>query len=151
MTANSTTEGREDDLIDEFFAIQDDDLGDPPDWVLDDTIDLGESLIDLQQEHEIRRLQQKLTERTELHKIRKVHSWLLFGLTTLWIVVVWIVVVLQGFRGIPQQWGSIFALSDAVIIAFITSTTASVLGLYGIAAYWLFGNGKKKPIPADKR
>ncbi|KDD42468.1 hypothetical protein L529_0530 [Bordetella bronchiseptica MBORD901] len=64
---------------------------------------------------------------------------------------VWIVVVLQGFRGIPQQWGSIFALSDAVIIAFITSTTASVLGLYGIAAYWLFGNGKKKPIPADKR
>lgn len=39
-----------------------------------------------------------------------------------------------------------FKLSDTVMVAFITSTTATVLGLYGIAAYWLYG---KRPTAGD--
>ena len=42
-----------------------------------------------------------------------------------------------------------FKLNDSVLIAFITSTTATILGLYGIAAYWLFG--KKKSKKHDKK
>lgn len=39
---------------------------------------------------------------------------------------------------------SFFHLSDTIIISIITSTTATVIGLFGIAAYWLFGNGETK-------
>lgn len=92
-------------------------------------------------------LEHQLLERRDLHKLRKRHSSRLFGLTVAWVMVVWLVVLLQGF----EQWFTPlfsgyehlkFKLSNTVAVAFITSTTASVLGLYGIAAYWLFGKPK---------
>ncbi|WP_145005996.1 hypothetical protein [Pseudomonas oryzihabitans] len=93
---------------------------------------------------------QKRRHEEDLHDLRKKHTALLFRLTFIWVAVVWFVVLLQGFgrwflpfflegyRYIP------FKLSDSVLIAFITSTTATVLGLYGVAAYWLFGKQRAK-------
>lgn len=93
-------------------------------------------------------LEHQLKERRQLHKLRKRHSSRLFSLTVAWVCLVWLVVLLQGFG----QWFTPilpwfdyikFHLTDTVAVAFITSTTATVLGLYGIAAYWLFGKPKK--------
>ncbi|MBV4514935.1 hypothetical protein [Pseudomonas kurunegalensis] len=101
-------------------------------------------------------LEQQLKERRQLHKLRKRHSSRLFRLTVAWVSLVWLVVLLQGFG----QWFTPlflgfsyikFHLSDTVAVAFITSTTATVLGLYGIAAYWLFGKPKKDEAETPKK
>lgn len=103
----------------------------------------------------VEELEHQLKERKQLHKLRKKHSSRLFGLTVAWIAVVWLVVLLQGFG----QWFTPlfsgfahikFHLTDTVAVAFITSTTATVLGLYGIAAYWLFGKPKKDEPEPEK-
>ena len=52
-----------------------------------------------------------------------------------WLGSVALLLLLQGLK----VWG--FWLSDKVIIAYITSTTVSVLGLFHIAAKWLFSPG----------
>jgi hypothetical protein len=121
--------------------------------------DPGRSLDDYKYkrlETEIDDLSQQLSERRDLHSIRTKHAWLLFGLTIGWVGVIWLVVLLQGFG----QWFLPFPapaadekylpfnLSNTVIVAFMTSTTATVLGLYGIAAYWLYG--KKPPLKSEK-
>jgi len=49
-----------------------------------------------------------------------------------WLGSVAVLLLMVGFH----MWG--FNLSDKVIIAYITSTTVSVLGLFHIAAKWLF-------------
>lgn len=105
---------------------------------------------------EIDDLSQQLSERRDLHSIRTKHAWLLFGLTVGWVGVIWLVVLLQGFGQWFFPWPApdadekylSFSLSNTVIVAFMTSTTATVLGLYGIAAYWLYG--KKPPLKTDK-
>lgn len=103
-------------------------------------------------EAELNELKRQYEERKDLHGIRTKHAWLLFYLTVAWIVIVWIVILLQGFGQwffptpplTPNQFYLKFKLSDTVTVAFMTSTTATVLGLYGIAAYWMYGNGKLK-------
>ena len=90
--------------------------------------------------------EQQLLEKQQTHEIRKKHLGRLFYLTLCWIVVIWIVVVLQGFGQIPTKTNMFdlkFELSEAILIAFMTTTTTTVLGLYGIAAYWLYGAPKK--------
>lgn len=91
---------------------------------------------------------QKRKEARDLHGMRMSHSWLLLCLALVWVFVILIVVLLQGFG----QWFTPlfkdyehipFELSDTIIVAFITSTTATVLGLYGISAYWLYGQPKQ--------
>jgi len=88
----------------------------------------------------------------EIHELRKQHASRLFGLTVCWIVVLWGVLMLQGFGKWPLAFcnyvGMAFSLSNTVLVAFMTTTTATVLGLYGIAAYWLYGNGGKLPPKA---
>ena len=103
-------------------------------------------------------IEQRNTEATDNHNIRKKHAGWLFGLTVCWIAIVWLVVLMQGFNRFPiplfpSMYKNLsFKLSDSVVMAFMTSTTATVLGLYGIAAYWLFGNNEKKAkkIKKDK-
>lgn len=56
----------------------------------------------------------------------------LFFLITLWIVSVVLLTVASGFH-----WRG-FMLPDLVMITYITTTTASVFGLFHIAARWLF-------------
>lgn len=100
---------------------------------------------------EVEDLKQQLLERKELHDLRKWHSRWLFALTVFWVFILWGIVLVQGIGVLPWKPEGAseylkFSLEDSVIIAFMTSTTATVLGLYGIAAYWLFG----KPKPKDE-
>ena len=98
---------------------------------------------------------QKLLHEKQNQEIRIQHLNYLFILTIIWIVFIWSILLLQGFKGFPFQTPHIynyltFHLSDTVLIAFMTTTTATVLGLYGIGAYWLFKskkikNNRKKP------
>jgi len=96
----------------------------------------------------------------EIHGMRKLHAWLLFGLTVCWVVFLWIALLLDGFgqwfSPIPDSYEYIkFKVSDSVMIAFMTTTTTTVLGLYGIAAYWLYGKPKaveaKSPAKKEKK
>jgi len=96
----------------------------------------------------------------EIHGMRKWHAWLLFGLTVGWIIFLWIALLLDGFGQwffpISDGYQYIkFEISDSVMIAFMTTTTTTVLGLYGIAAYWLYGKPKtaeiKVPAKKDKK
>ncbi|MGS8279342.1 hypothetical protein ACU7AI_15155 [Pseudomonas aeruginosa] len=87
----------------------------------------------------------------QIHGMRMSHSNLLLLLAVLWIFVIFVVVLLQGFgqwfTPIPSGFEYLpFKLSDTLLITFITTTTGTVLGLYGIAAYWLYG----KPKPPAK-
>lgn len=83
----------------------------------------------------------------ELHKIRKKHLNRLFLLTCIWSGIVIFLLISQGlhrlwwFPTIYDLEALVFNLDNSVLIAFITSTTATMIGLYTIAAYWLF---KKK-------
>ncbi|MGG3796526.1 hypothetical protein ABEU86_20005 [Pseudomonas paraversuta] len=123
------------------------------------TIDLRLTLdahIVKRQQAEIDELGQAKIEREQLHVLRTTSTRKLFILTVVWLSVIWLVLFLQGFGqwflpypypGSDQEYLK-FHLSDSVMIAFITSTTATVLGLYGIAAYWLYG--KKPPSKSEK-
>lgn len=69
---------------------------------------------------------------TELHNTRKQYVGRLFWLITAWLAVVIALVVLSA------TLKNIFTLADGVLIAFITSTTVSVIALFVIVAKWLF-------------
>lgn len=109
-------------------------------------------------DHENLRLKRELEEQAQLHDLRTSHAKRLFFLTVVWIFVIWVMLLLQGFGQwffpIPDSfkgWVYIpFNLSDSVMIAFMTSTTATVLGLYGVAAYWLYGKPKDQKVEAKK-
>ncbi|MDP5541289.1 hypothetical protein [Pseudomonas aeruginosa] len=101
---------------------------------------------------------QKRRHANDIHGMRMSHSRLLLGLALVWVFVILIVVLLQGFgrwfTPFPVGFNHLsFSLSDTVVIAFITSTTATVLGLYAIAAYWLYGKPKqeKKSVTKEKK
>lgn len=79
----------------------------------------------------------------ELHNIRKTHLRHLFYLTCVWSGIVIFILISQGLQRLwwlPTCYFSAlkFNLESSVLIAFITSTTATIIGLYTIAAYWLF-------------
>lgn len=85
----------------------------------------------------------KHAEGHDLHDTRKEYAGRLFWLIVGWLIVVVVFVLLTGFH-----LGG-FTLSEKVLIAFITSTTVSVLGLFIVAAKWLFPSPEKsspKPI-----
>ena len=53
----------------------------------------------------------------EIHGMRKLHAWLLFGLTVCWVIFLWIAVLLDGFgqwfSPIPESFQYIkFKISD---------------------------------------
>ncbi len=97
------------------------------------TLELAQARIELQE------LQKKYTEGHDLHDTRKEYAAKLFWLIVGWLSVVVMFVLLSGFH----FYG--FALSEKVLIAFITSTTVSVLGLFIVAAKWLFPSPEKFP------
>ena len=76
----------------------------------------------------------------ELHDTRKQYVGRLFWLITAWLAVVVALVALTA------TLKNIFTLADSVLIAFITSTTVSVIALFVIVAKWLFpsANDDKK-------
>lgn len=116
---------------------------------------ISPALLDIKQQYEIDEIGHRvdqmaanLAHDNDLHELRKSYSLYLFVLVVIWVVTVWIALIFQGFGRFPHVDGLKFILSDTVLVAFITSTTASVLGLFGIAAYWMFGG--KKPSDTAK-
>jgi hypothetical protein len=79
---------------------------------------------------------------TQLHDLRVNKFDTLFSLVKTWLIFVIIVLVFSAIAGsqplIIRSWSVVFKLSDAVLITFITTTTLTVLGLFVIAAKWLF-------------
>jgi hypothetical protein len=71
-------------------------------------------------------LKQQLKELQETHALRKEYLPKLF-----WLIVAWLSVVVLFVLAASLRW---IVLSDSVLIAFITSTTVSVLGLFIVAA-----------------
>lgn len=69
--------------------------------------------------------------------LQHIFAYLLFGLVASWLVAVIITIFFTGFKFKE------FELNNSVLIAFITSTTASVIGLFWLVANWLFGGGKE--------
>lgn len=61
-----------------------------------------------------------------------------------WTLTIILITIVQGFGAFPVQWftGTFtylkFNLSNHAYIALVTTTTATILGLYTIAAYWLY-------------
>ncbi len=71
----------------------------------------------------------------ETHYLRKEYLPKLFRLIVWWLVIVVLFVLASSLR--------LISLSDSVLIAFITSTTVSVLGLFMLAGRWLFPINQK--------
>jgi hypothetical protein len=65
---------------------------------------------------------------------RKKYAHRVFILMAAWLAAMIVLVTLAGFK---TSWYS-FSLSDAVILAMIGSTTASVIGIFLIVATYLF-------------
>lgn len=134
---------------------------DPSDVSEGKTVSTGLSpsdhLTDIRQQYEIRALSEgmraleaQVSRDADLHILRKRYSMALFGLVVVWVVTVWVFLLLQGIGKTPWYPNWAFKISDTVLIAYITSTTASILGLFGIAAYWLFGKPKVPEEDAKK-
>lgn len=86
------------------------------------------------------RLKDESLRLTELHDTRKQYIGKLFRLITAWLAIVILLVALSA------TLKNFFSLADSVLIAFITSTTVSVIALFVIVAKWLFpsANNEKK-------
>lgn len=84
------------------------------------------------------RLKDENKRLVELHDTRKQYIGRLFWLIVGWLSVVIALVILNA------TLKNNFALSDAVLIAFITSTTVSVIALFVIVAKWLFPASDEK-------
>jgi len=84
------------------------------------------------------RLKDENLRLTELHDTRKQYVGRLFWLITAWLAVVIALVALTA------TLKNIFTLADSVLIAFITSTTVSVIALFVIVAKWLFPSANDK-------
>lgn len=87
---------------------------------------------------EINRTKDELITARDLHATRKEYTSKLF-----WLIVVWLSIVVL-FVFLSATLKPRFSLSDSVLIAFITSTTVSVLGLFVLVAKWLFPQGSDK-------
>jgi hypothetical protein len=81
---------------------------------------------------EIEHLHEDVRQTKLVNKARMVVLTCLFVLISLWIVSVMTLMAISGWH----VWG--FQLSDKVLITYISSTTVSVLGLFTVAANWLF-------------
>ncbi len=84
------------------------------------------------------RLKDQNLRLTELHDTRKQYVGRLFWLITAWLAGVIALVTLTA------TLKNIFTLADSVLIAFITSTTVSVIALFVIVAKWLFPSANDK-------
>lgn len=87
-------------------------------------------------DEKIKSSRQTRQHESDIHSARLNSLRNLFLFAVGWAVLLVIIVILQGFRCLG------FNLSDTVLIAFMTTTTTTVLGLYGIGAYWLYKSNK---------
>lgn len=127
------TDLRKEDLSLDSIEATDDDVEtsvDDAQLHLEETRDLEED----ERAARVALLEQEREERQQDLKERKKYAGLVFWLILGWIVLLF---VLLGFQGIDFQEGQ-FSLSDSVLIALITGTTANVLGIFAFVMSYLF-------------
>ena len=103
------------------------------------------------QEHEVIQLGQQLStpesRDAEIHTWREKYAHRIFCVIVVWLFCDVGLVLLYGFG--QAKW-ILFLAKDTVIIAFITSTTVAVLGLFAIVMRWLYpSSDSKQPLPKD--
>ena len=104
-----------------------------------DLPDLGLDLEEHRLAFEIDCLQQDLQALKDTYGLRVSYTGRIFWLVVAWLACVVTCVVFSGFKFRS------FQLSDNVLIAFITSTTVNVVGLFVLVAKWMFPSGKTSP------
>ena len=92
----------------------------------------------------VREMARRVTEDEKLSGLREQYASRIFNLTIVWLAVVIFVVVLSGVS-LPVRsgiWAGIyqikFELPEAVLIAFIGTTTVNVIALFLAVTAWLF-------------
>lgn len=85
-----------------------------------------------QEQLEILRLREEVKSFAQDTGERKKYAKRIFGLTCAWVVGIYALLLLQGFR----PFG--FKLSDNVILAAIGSTTANIIGVFLIVTRYFF-------------
>ena len=82
----------------------------------------------------------------DIHWARMIGLVCLFALVVLWLIAILFFVAMSGIEFRWWNYGKILKLSDSILIALIGSTTLNVLGLFTVAAKWLYGvDGKSSP------
>ena len=102
-----------------------------------------DSVSDEQRELDRRWQEEGLWQAQQDREERKTYATRISWLVCLWLSVIVALVALQGFLG-QRGW---FSLSDSVLIAIATTTTASVTALLVVVLRYLF----RTPSPARKR
>lgn len=93
--------------------------------------------LDAEKDLELERQREEHSQTKKINQAQLSILKALFRLIILWLVSVMILTAVCGLK-----LGG-FYLSDKVLITYITSTTVSVLGLFHIAARWLFFRQKR--------
>ena len=100
------------------------------------TSELQESFSERQENLFIEKLTDQLKYEREAHNDRRKFSRWIFGLALGWLLLVLAIVVFNGFG----LWS--FNLSDQVLIALLTTTTANIIGTLVIVLNYLFPKPK---------
>jgi hypothetical protein len=81
----------------------------------------------------------QLNQQNDNHRLRLAYTGKIYGLVVGWLVCVLLCVACSGFsyKG--------FRLSDSVLLAFITSTTVTVVGLFVLVAKWMYPTADRPP------
>lgn len=108
------------------------------------------SRIDEKQSLEIERLSLEVEElRLENNRTHRIHLVRIIGLALLfllvvgWLIAICVFLILSG-KQVSGTTNTYLQLSDAVIISLIGSTTINVIGLFHLAAKWLYPNYKER-------
>ena len=96
---------------------------------------------------EAKAAEQRFNHDEDHHRWRRTVGIALGIVTFVWIVGEMLVILSEGL-GI--MYGAPFKLSDNVIIAFLTTATASIIGLFAIFMRWLFHRSEETKME-DKR
>jgi uncharacterized membrane protein len=112
---------------------------------------------------QLRRAIQDLGHNSSIHRMRKYGLLALFSLVVVWLTGICVFVLLSSFSlqvlvdaNVPYFRNAVFTtpilvMSDNVLIALITSTTLNVLGMFAVAAKWLYSTPKQDSAKPKKK
>jgi hypothetical protein len=93
--------------------------------------------LDNEERIELARKRQALQHEIEDQEQRRSYARKLFQLTVGWFAGIAVLLLLQGFNGIPLT-PITFKLADSILLALISSTTVNVIAVFVIVVNYLF-------------
>lgn len=91
-------------------------------------------LMEGKQQQELRKITAEADKMVQDNEGRRKFSWAIFRVMVVWMFVVLLIVI-----ACAAGWGK---LSDSVLIALVTTTTATVIGVFVVVANYLFNRDK---------